>query len=187
MTGLIELGLGIAGSTLSEIIKELVTGKKKAARMAEIEHEVVIQLEKRSYSQNEQNERILKIALEEFSKLVEHNPGLKFSGEQVELKRHFEVPFFSPKISTEEELKTLLEQLNVAISARRQELSLTMQSGKDVPPNSVSNINDATSDSPIEWIQVREKEVDSPIALEIKKMQDRIYYRRSKEALPDEQ
>lgn len=196
---MIEFVLSIASAVLANVITELVTGRRKAARMEEMKQEVASQIEQHSQLQNENQTQTLQLVLEEMIKLIERDSALKLAKDQIELKKSLELPFISPKRNVNEEVKLQLEHLSTIVVARRRELGLPLQSEELGPVNGNVRENDPHSssvewkqvqteqpeqtDSPVEknnqglstvWKQVRKEEEDKALPREILEMQEKI-------------
>lgn len=167
--------LGVASTVLSNVITDLVTGRSRAARRAEVEHQVEAVLAKRAPQKTRELKAQSDRVMSEIDSLARLNPDLKVDEDRIELAEEVKAGSAHPETLINIELARKLERLNETVLARRKQLGLPLHPTDDEDPAA-----DAGSfEIPIGWDQTAPEPKDSKWLQELRDMQDRIHQRRA--------
>lgn len=187
----LSIVLGIAGTVVSNVLTELITGKAKAARRAEIERSVAIALAEQKRELGAHAAEIRQQTLDEVALLIERSPDLTYRDDDIILSRPLRGRVIRGKDYVNTELRKRLENLQDIILSRRQQLGLpitredALQAREewipvtDQPQNSLPQATQESNDARPEWTQTNDHAAAGPWSAELLRMQDRIRRRRA--------
>jgi hypothetical protein len=183
--------LGIASTVVGNVLSELITGKTKAARRAEIERAVAIALAEQQRALGTQAAALRQQTLDEVSLLVERSPDLAFRGDDVVLTYPLRARAIRGKSYVNAELHKTLENLQQIVATRRKQLGLPTTAEDadqtpvewvpvtDEPPDRALPRSEDADDHTNSWVQVNSDPAPGPWSAELLRMQDRIRRRRA--------
>jgi hypothetical protein len=207
--------VGVASSTLSNILADLFTGKSDRARREEIAQQVALALKQQQFDdhgvelehyrrENHSLTVLLRRVMDEIEILSARDPDLHVTRDYIQLKKTNIVssPFRRDK-REQAALLTKLALLQEIVDERKRELSMsTTQAegalqpidGSTTPVSDSAGtqrneqvMQDSPSDEPeVVWVQAQENPRGGRWADAIREMEERIYKRRSGGDLADE-
>ena len=190
----LSIVLGIAGTVVSNLLTELITGKSKAARQAEVERAVAIALADQQRQLGEHAAAIRQQTLDEVALLIDRSPDLQYRGDDVILTRPLRGRAIRGEGYVNAELRKRLENMQEVIFSRRKQLGLpiTTEDAVHMPeewvpvadsqPTPKSQLAHRSTNTGSEWVetdQTSDRQPTGPWSAELLRMQDRIRRRRA--------
>lgn len=173
--------LGVAGTVLSNVITDLVTGRSKAARRAEIERQVEAILSERTPRKAPELKVESGRVMSEIDSLARLDPDLRVNEDRIELAEQIQPGIARPEQQINIELAQRLERLNETVRARRVQLGLPLQPAADVAAGDAG-----PQEIPTGWEQAPPEPKESEWSRALRDMQDRIRQRRAEGGRPDD-
>lgn len=163
----ITFTLGIAGSVLTNVLTDLITGESKIAQKSAIEKEVSNQLIEHLQDQAEadalkreveQLKAFKRKIMDEVEILAGRDPTLQVSPDAIQLREPLKKPFFTKKDNFfQQELSVRLNELDQVIAQRRKELGLMTEEEGEPSKTSVEKEGELSKASP----EDKEKQLES--------------------------